>query len=130
MPNAVAQKRKTTLAEETTAGRSIGQVTVRKTWAGEAPSAAAASPGRASSPSQAAPTPRITTATLKKTRPMTIPTAVPSRSTRPPVRATTGPDSPSSWRKATPTTTVGSTNGTSSAARTAPRPGQRSRCRA
>ena len=43
-----------------------------------------------------------------------IATGVPSRPRNP-----SGPPSPSSWRKATPTTTVGSTNGTSSAARTA-----------
>ena len=43
-----------------------------------------------------------------------IATGVPSRPRKP-----SGPPSPSSWRKATPTTTVGSTNGTSSAARTA-----------
>ena len=74
-PNAVAQNRNTTLAADTMAGRSAGSVTVRNTCAGEAPSAAAASAGRGSSDSQAAPTARITTETLKKTTPATIATA-------------------------------------------------------
>ena len=125
MPNAVAQKRKTTLAAPTIAGRSAGSVTVRSTCHGDAPSAAAAWPGRGSSDSHATPTVRTTTATLKKTSPQMIATGVPSRPRKP-----SGPPSPSSWRKATPTTTVGSTNGTSSAARTAARPGSASRCRA
>ncbi len=125
MPKAVAQKRKTMLAEPTIAGRSAGRVTVRSTCHGEAPSAAAACPGRGSSDSHATPTVRTTTATLKKTSPHTMATGVPSRPRNP-----SGPPSPSSWRKATPTTTVGSTNGTSSAARTAVRPGSASRWRA
>ena len=125
MPKAVAQKRKTTLAAPTIAGRSAGSVTVRSTCQGEAPRAAAAWPGRGSSDSHATPTVRTTTATLKKTSPQTIATGVPSRPRKP-----SGPPSPSSWRNATPTTTVGSTNGTSSAARTAARPGSASRCRA
>ena len=124
-PNAVAQNRKTTLAAETIVGRSAGSVTVRNTCAGEAPSAAAASPGRRSSVSQAAPTVRITTATLKNTRPARIATGVPSKPRNP-----SGPASPSSCRNATPTTTVGSTNGTSSAARTTDRNGNASRCSA
>ena len=55
-PNEVAQNRNTTLADDTIAGRSAGRVTVRNTWNGLAPSAAAASPGRGSSDAQAAPT--------------------------------------------------------------------------
>ena len=125
MPNDVAQNRNTTLAADTSAGRSAGSVTVRNTWRGLAPSAAAASAGRASRDSQLAPTARITTATLKKMRPATIATGVPSRPTKP-----SGPASPSSWRNATPTTTVGSTNGTRSNARISPRPRKSSRCRA
>ena len=61
----MAQKRKTTLAAETIGPASAGSVTVRKTWPGEAPSAAAASPGRGSRLSQAVPTVRTTTARLK-----------------------------------------------------------------
>ena len=122
-PKPVAQKRKTTAAAETTAGRSAGSVTVVSTWSGEAPSADAASAGRRSRVSQAVPTVRITTATLKKTKPIRIATGLPSRWRKP-----SGPDSATSSRIATPTTTVGSTNGTSSAARTAPRIGTASRC--
>ena len=99
-------------------------MTVRNTCAGVAPRAAAASPGRGSSDSQVAPTARITTATLKKVSPAMIATGVPSRPRKP-----SGPDSPTSSRKATPTTTVGSTNGTSSSARMTPRNGNASRCR-
>ena len=113
------------LAAPTIAGRRAGSVTVRSTCHGDAPSAAAACPGRGSSASQATPTVRTTTATLKKTSPQTMATGVPSRPSEP-----SGPPSPSSWRKATPTTTVGRTNGTSSAARTAARPGRASRWRA
>ncbi len=119
MPNAVAQKRNTTLAAETIAGRSAGRVTDRNTCHGVAPRVAAAWPGRGSRDSQAAPTTRITTATLKNTSPATMATAVWSRPRNP-----SGPASPSSCRKATPTTTVGSTNGTSRTARTARRPGR------
>ena len=72
MPKAVAQKRKTTVAAETSAGRSAGRVTSRSTCHGEAPRAAAASAGRGSSDSQAPPTTRITTEALKNTRPATI----------------------------------------------------------
>ena len=54
-------------------------MTVRSTCHGVAPSAAAASAGRTSRDSHAAPTERITTATLKKTRPATMATGVPSR---------------------------------------------------
>ena len=120
----MAQKRNTTLAAPTSAGRRAGKVTVRNTWAGLAPSAAAASPGRGSSDSQAAPTARITTATLKKVRPAMIAAGVPSSPRKP-----SGPDSPTSSRNATPTTTVGSTNGTSSSARTTLRNGKASRWR-
>ena len=55
MPKAVAQKRNTTLAADTIAGRSAGSVTVRSTCVGVAPRAAAASAGRGSRPSQAPP---------------------------------------------------------------------------
>ncbi len=119
----MAQKRNTTLAAETTAGRSAGTVTVQNTWAGLAPSAAAASPGLRSRDSHPAPTVRMTTATLKKTSPATMAAGVPARP-----RPANGPPSPISRSKATPTTTVGSTKGTSSAARTTARPRKRSRC--
>ena len=49
-------------------------MTVRSTCHGEAPSAAAACPGRGSSDSHATPTVRTTTATLKKTSPQTMAT--------------------------------------------------------
>ena len=97
---------------------------MRNTCAGVAPSVAAASPGLGSSDSQVVPTARITTATLKKVRPAMIATGVPSRPRKP-----SGPDSPTSSRNATPTTTVGSTNGTSSSARMRLRNGKASRCR-
>ena len=106
MPNAVAQNRKTTVAAETRAGRSAGRVTSRSTCHGPAPRAAAASAGRGSSDSQAPPTTRITTEALKKTSPATIAAGVPSRPRKP-----SGPVRPMSCSNATPTTTVGSTNG-------------------
>ena len=121
-PKAVAQNRKTTLAAETIAGRSAGSVTVRSTCAGVAPRAAAASAGRGSSDSQAPPTTRITTEALKNTSPAMIATGVPSMPRNP-----SGPLSPTSCRKATPTTTVGSTNGASSAARNTVPPTSRRR---
>ncbi len=122
-PKDVAQNRKTTLAAETIPGSSAGRVTVRSTCQGLAPRAAAASSRRGSIVSQKAPTVRTTTLMLKKTRAATIATAVPSRP-----RAPSGPDGAISWRKATPTTTVGSTNGTTTSARSRSRPGNRSRC--
>ncbi len=118
----MAQKRKTTLAAETIGPASAGSVTVRKTWPGEAPSAAAASPGRGSRLSQAVPTVRTTTARLKKASAAMIAAGVPSRPS-----PASGPPAPSTWRNATPTTTVGSTNGISSAARSTRWPGNRSR---
>ena len=122
MPKAVAQKRNTTVAADTIAGRNAGSVTVRSTCVGVAPKAAAASAGRGSRPSQAPPTTRITTAALKNTSPAMIAAGVPSRPRKP-----SGPLSPSSWRKATPTTTVGSTNGASMAARSTRPPRTRRR---
>ena len=124
-PNAVAQKRKTTVAADTMPGRSAGRVTVRQTCQGLAPSAAAASSRRGSIASQNEPTVRTTTLMLKNTRAATIAAAVPS-SPSPPNQ----PDGAISCRNATPTTTVGSTNGTTTSARTTSRPGNRSRCRA
>ena len=82
-PKDVAQNRKTTLAAETIPGTSAGRVTVRSTWAGLAPSAAAASSRRGSIASQKAPTVRTTTLTLKNTRAATIAAAVPSRPSAP-----------------------------------------------
>jgi hypothetical protein len=124
MPNDVAQKRKTTLAAETIPGMSAGSVTVRSTCTGEAPSAAAACSRRGSSPSHIEPTVRTTTARLKNTIAATIAAGVPSRRSGP-----SGPDGASNVRNATPTTTVGITNGTSRNARSTPLPGNRSRCR-
>ena len=121
-PNDVAQKRNTTVAADTIAGRRAGSVTVRSTWAGVAPRAAAASAGRGSSDSQAPPTTRITTEALKNTSPAMIATAEPSKPRKP-----SGPLSPISCRNATPTTTVGSTNGASSAARSTFPPSSRRR---
>ncbi len=83
MPKAVAQNRKTTLAEATIAGRRAGRVTVRSTCHGVAPSVAAACAGRGSRDSHDAPTARITTATLKNTRPATTAAAVWSRPRKP-----------------------------------------------
>ena len=124
MPNAVEQKRKTTVAAPTTAGSRAGSVTVRKTCNGLAPSAAAACSRRGSRLSQNDPTVRTTTETLKKTSAATIAAAVPSRCSPP-----SQPDGTTSWLNATPTTTVGSTNGTTTSARSRPRPGNDSRCR-
>ena len=122
-PNEVAQNRNTTLAAETMPGTSAGSVTVRNTCHGLAPSTAAASSRRGSIASQKAPTVRTTTLMLKKTSAATIAAAVPSSPSEP-----SGPDGAISWRKATPTTTVGSTNGTTTSARSRSRPGKRSRC--
>ena len=122
MPNAVAQKRKTTLAAERMAGRSAGRVTVRSTWRGVAPRAAAACSRRGSRPSHQGPTVRTTTDTLKKTSAARIAVGVPSSPSPP-----SGPDDASSVRKATPTTTVGSTNGTVTSPRSSDRPGRSTR---
>ena len=70
------------------------------------------------------PTVRTTTLTLKNASAATIATALPSSPSPP-----SGPEGAISWRKATPTTTVGSTNGTTTTARSRSRPGKRSRCR-
>src|SRR3954468_183636 len=122
MPNAVAQNKNTTLAADTITGRSAGSVTVRSTCQGEAPSAAAASSRRRSTPSQKDPTVRTTTARLKNTIAAMIAAGVPSRWSAP-----SGPDGDKRVRNATPTTTVGITNGTRTTARSIPRPGNRSR---
>ncbi len=66
---------------------------------------------------------RTTTLMLKKTSAATIAAAVPSRPSPP-----SGPAGAISCRKATPTTTVGSTNGTTTSARSRSRPGKRNRC--
>ena len=84
----------------------------------EAPSVAAASSRRGSSPAQNPPTIRTTTATLKKTCARRI--AQIDRST----------PSGSSARNAVATTTVGSTNGTSTRASTSDRPRNENRARA
>ena len=121
MPNAVAQKRKTTVAAETIAGRSAGSVTVRNTVRGRG----AEGGGR-----------------LGRARVERLPGAADDadhhrdveehqaehdRDRRPvePERSRAVRPRRSSCRKATPTTTVGSTNGTSSAARTDPAQRQR-----
>ena len=100
MPNEVNEKRNTIEAADASAGASSGSVTSRKLRTGLAPSVAAASETRGSSPAQKVPTMRTTTATLKKTcaiRIATQPRSSPSGSTA---------------RNASATTTVGRTNGT------------------
>src|SRR3954462_224930 len=121
-PNDVAQNRNTTLAADTIPGTSAGNVTVRNTCHGLAPSTAAASSRRVSMASQKAPTVRTTTLMLKKTSAPTTAGAAPSSPSEP-----SGPDGAISWRNATPTTTVGSTNGTTTSARSRARPGKRRR---
>ncbi len=98
---------------------------MRSTCAGEAPSAAAAWAGRPSSDSQEVPTARITTATLKKTRPLMIARGVPSQP-----RNASGPPGANRCRIAAPTTTVGNTKGTNRAPRIRRRPGKSSRYKA
>jgi hypothetical protein len=117
-PKAVAQNRKTTDAADATAGASDGSVTVRNTLAGPAPRDAAACSVRGSSRSHSPPTVRTTTDTLKKTRATTIP-ASDSSSPRNP----STPAGANRVRNATPTTTVGSTNGTVTSPRARVRPG-------
>ena len=68
---------------------------------------------------------RTTTLRLKKTRAATMAAGVLSQPSPP-----SGPPGASSVRKATPTTTVGSTNGTVTRPRTSVAPGTSSRCRA
>ncbi len=118
-PNAVEQKRKTTVAAETIPGLRAGSVTVRRTCHGDAPSAAAASSRRRSRLSQSPPTVRTTTARLKKIIAARMATALPSRPRKPSV-----PAGASRVRNATPTTTVGSTKGITTSARSAWRPGK------
>src|SRR3954470_18277771 len=122
MPNDVAQNKKTTLAADTMPGISAGSVTVRNTCTGDAPSAAAASSRLRSRPSHSDPTVRTTTARLKNTIAATIAAGVPSSLSDP-----SGPDGARRVRNATPTTTVGITNGTSRNARSPRLPGRRSR---
>ena len=120
MPKAVAQKRKTTVATDITTGASAGRVTVRSTCQGLAPSEAAACSRRGSSCDHHGPTARTTSERLKKTRAATIATGVPSSPREP-----SGPEGASSPRKATPTTTVGSTKGAVTRTRSARLPGNR-----
>lgn len=123
MPKAVAQKRKTTPAAATIAGRSAGSVMVVNTWRGLAPRLIAAWPRRGSRSAQNAPTLRTTTLMLKKTIAATIAPGLPSRPS-PPKR----PPSISRRRKAMPTTIVGITKGTNTTAWSRPCPGKRRRC--
>ncbi len=104
------------VAADATAGRSAGHVTSRKARQRVAPSTRAASSVAGSRPSQSPPTVRTTTAWLKKACASRIAHTDPSRS------MPSGPRGPSSARKAAPTTTVGSTNGTVTSAARARRP--------
>ena len=123
MPNADAQNRNTSAALAAIAGASWGSVTVRNARHGEAPRVRAASVWRGSSAFHSAPTWRTTTDTLKKTMASTTAVVVWSSPVKP-----SGPPGASRARNATPTTTVGSTNGTSTRARSTARPGTRRRC--
>ena len=114
-PNDVKQKRKVSADDAASAGASCGTVTSRARRSGPAPSTAAASALRGSSPAQAPPTIRTTTATLKKT--------CAARIAGSPLSTSSG----SSSRKAVATTTVGSTNGTRTSARVSERPRNRNR---
>jgi hypothetical protein len=111
VPNAVAQNRKTMDAAAAMLGARRRSVIVANTRTGPAPSTRAASSCRGSSDSQVTPTVRATTAMLKNTSAARIASTDPSNGV-----------SRSSVRNAMPTTTVGSTNGTSTAARSTPRP--------
>ena len=111
VPNAVEQNRKTMDAAAAILGARRRSVMVANTRAGPAPSTRAASSCRGSSDSHVTPTVRATTAMLKNTRAARIATTDPSNGV-----------SRSRVRNAIPTTTVGSTNGTSTAARSTPRP--------
>src|SRR3954466_6252924 len=106
-PKLVAQNRNTTAAADAIAGASAGSVTDRNARHGDAPSARAAAVVRGSSRAHSPATVRATTATLKKALASTIGSTPPSGH---------------SARNASPTTTVGSTNGTITAARTNPVP--------
>src|SRR5690606_25112072 len=106
-PNDVAQNKKTRAAAEAIAGASAGSVTVRKARAGEAPNTLAASSDRGSSWAQNPPTVRATTVTLKNASANTMEMKLWSRPS-----IARGPPGPMTEMKATPTTTVGSTNGT------------------
>ena len=114
-PNDVKQKRNTIDAAEASAGARSGRVSRSRRCAPDAPSVAAASHRRRSSPAQNAPTTRTTTATLKKTCASRI--AHTDRST----------PSGRSAMNAVATTTVGRTNGTSTNASTTERPRKRNR---
>ncbi len=103
----MAQNRNTTDAADPIAGSSAGRTTDRNARGRDAPSARAASSARRSVCAHSPPTVRATTATLKNALASTIGSTPPSGH---------------SARKARPTTTVGSTNGTITAARTNPVP--------
>src|SRR5690606_32286962 len=122
VPNAVAQNKNTTAAADQTAGASAGSVTVHHTRHGEAPRLAAASAWRGASDSQRTPTVRTTTAILKNTSAAMNAAKVPSRPSQP-----SQPEGRNRVRKATPTTTVGSTKGTNTSARNTPAPRKRRR---
>ena len=103
-------------AADAMAGRSAGRVTSQKARHLDAPNVRAASSVRGSSPSQSPPTTRTTTAKLKKAWASRIAHALPWRS------SPMGLCGPRSATNAAPTTTVGSTNGTMTAAWTKRRP--------
>ncbi len=103
------------------AGRSRGSVTSRKARHRDAPNVRAASSSRGSRLPHSPPTVRTTTATLKKAWAIRINQMEPRRSTP------SAPPGPSRARKATPTTTVGSTNGTISRAHSTRLPGNSNR---
>jgi hypothetical protein len=107
-PNDVKVNRKTIESAAAIDGPRMGSVVRRNAVSGEAPSERAASTTPLSSLDQTPPTVRTTTATLKKTCAARIPQML--------------SDSPSATN-ADPTTTVGSTNGTVTSARTRERPG-------
>src|ERR1044072_5060489 len=107
-PKLVAQNKNTPAAADPIAGASAGSVTDVNARAGEAPSDRAASVARRSSCDHSPATVRATTATLKKLSASTTANTPPSGS---------------SVRNASPTTTVGSTNGPRSAPATSAGPG-------
>src|SRR5690606_31391118 len=111
-PKLVAQNRNTTAAAEDTAGNNAGRVTVENARQRDAPRDRAASSTRGSSCDHSPPTVRATTAMLKKALATTM---------------LSTPPSGHSARNASPTTTVGSTNGTRTNVRTTVMPGSRTR---
>ena len=108
--------RKVMAAADAMAGLSAGSVTPQNARHRDAPRVRAASSVRGSRPSQSPPTTRTTTAKLKKAWARRIAAALPCRCS--PI----GLCAPTSARKAAPTTTVGSTNGTTTSAWTIRRP--------